>query len=123
MSLSVPRIEQHAGAQGTELRVLGEWTAANLSGKPAWQALMVQLTANPRDSANASASASPNAIANASTSATANASATATATASGGDNAHWDLQLITKLDHLGAQLLWAHWGRAWPTTTEGLQPN
>lgn len=28
--------------------------------------------------------------------------------------AHWDLQHIVRLDHVGAQLLWAHWGRQWP---------
>ena len=92
MSLSAPRIEQHAAAHGTELRVLGEWTAANLSGKAAWQALMAQLTANPR--------------------------ADVQGHVNGEGNTYWDLQPITKLDHLGAQLLWAHWGRAWPAHIE-----
>ena len=27
----------------------------------------------------------------------------------------WDLAHIDKLDYLGAQILWNHWGRAWPT--------
>jgi phospholipid/cholesterol/gamma-HCH transport system permease protein len=26
----------------------------------------------------------------------------------------WDLSGVTRLDHVGAQLLWNHWGRAWP---------
>ena len=26
----------------------------------------------------------------------------------------WDLREIAWLDHVGAQLLWQHWGRAWP---------
>lgn len=26
----------------------------------------------------------------------------------------WDLQPLQWLDHVGAQLLWNHWGRAWP---------
>jgi phospholipid/cholesterol/gamma-HCH transport system permease protein len=26
----------------------------------------------------------------------------------------WDLRSVRALDHLGAQLLWNHWGRAWP---------
>ncbi len=26
----------------------------------------------------------------------------------------WDLQGVGQLDHVGAQLLWNHWGRAWP---------
>ncbi len=35
----------------------------------------------------------------------------------------WDLTAITQLDHVGAQLLWAHWGQALPTqlTTEPAQ--
>jgi len=28
--------------------------------------------------------------------------------------AEWDLGPIEKLDYLGAQVLWNHWGRAWP---------
>ena len=28
----------------------------------------------------------------------------------------WDLQALTRLDHTGAQLLWNHWGRHWPTS-------
>ncbi len=27
---------------------------------------------------------------------------------------HWDLRLIERLDHIGAQFLWNHWGRIWP---------
>ena len=27
----------------------------------------------------------------------------------------WDLRELQWLDHVGAQLLWNHWGRAWPT--------
>ena len=29
-------------------------------------------------------------------------------------DAHWNLLNIDQLDHLGAQLLWSQWGRAWP---------
>jgi phospholipid/cholesterol/gamma-HCH transport system permease protein len=32
--------------------------------------------------------------------------------------AHWDLRQIERLDHLGAQLLWNHWGRTWPAQLE-----
>ena len=28
--------------------------------------------------------------------------------------AAWDLRGVARLDHVGAQLLWNHWGRAWP---------
>ena len=27
---------------------------------------------------------------------------------------HWDLRPIERLDHIGAQVLWNHWGRQWP---------
>ena len=26
----------------------------------------------------------------------------------------WNLQALQQLDHIGAQLLWSHWGRQWP---------
>ncbi len=29
-------------------------------------------------------------------------------------NMRWDLRLMLRLDHIGAQLLWNHWGRTWP---------
>lgn len=31
-----------------------------------------------------------------------------------GTSAGWDLEQVHKLDHLGAQVLWNHWGRNWP---------
>ena len=34
---------------------------------------------------------------------------------------HWDLEHITQLDYLGAQVLWNHWGRVWPARLQ-LQP-
>jgi len=33
-------------------------------------------------------------------------------------DAGWDLRQIDQLDHLGAQLLWDRWGRAWPKRME-----
>ncbi len=33
-------------------------------------------------------------------------------------SAHWDLRLIERLDHIGAQMLWNHWGRTWPMQLE-----
>lgn len=30
----------------------------------------------------------------------------------------WDLRPIEQLDHIGAQLLWDHWGQAWPARLE-----
>jgi phospholipid/cholesterol/gamma-HCH transport system permease protein len=33
-------------------------------------------------------------------------------------SAHWDLRMMERLDHIGAQLLWNHWGRSWPAKIE-----
>ena len=30
----------------------------------------------------------------------------------------WDLRPVQRLDHVGAQLLWNHWGRQWPAQLE-----
>lgn len=30
----------------------------------------------------------------------------------------WDLRALAQLDHIGAQLLWNHWGRQWPAQIE-----
>jgi phospholipid/cholesterol/gamma-HCH transport system permease protein len=30
----------------------------------------------------------------------------------------WDLRSAAQLDHVGAQMLWDHWGQAWPDTLE-----
>lgn len=32
--------------------------------------------------------------------------------------AAWDLRPIEQLDHIGAQLLWGHWHKAWPASLE-----
>jgi phospholipid/cholesterol/gamma-HCH transport system permease protein len=34
------------------------------------------------------------------------------------DAAAWDLRPIEQLDHIGAQLLWGHWHKAWPASLE-----
>jgi phospholipid/cholesterol/gamma-HCH transport system permease protein len=34
--------------------------------------------------------------------------------------AQWDLRLMERIDHIGAQLLWNHWGRVWPAQIEML---
>ncbi len=40
------------------------------------------------------------------------------------DNANqatiWDLRLMERIDHIGAQLLWNHWGRVWPAQIDML---
>jgi phospholipid/cholesterol/gamma-HCH transport system permease protein len=33
-------------------------------------------------------------------------------------DAAWDLRAIEQLDHIGAQVLWRHWGGAWPERIE-----
>ena len=33
----------------------------------------------------------------------------------------WDLRAVQRLDHIGAQLLWNHWGRQWPAAVQ-IQP-
>ena len=86
MDLHTPRVEQQETAEGARLVALGAWTAADLTGKPVWHSLTAQLQALSAKSGDAP---------------------TAAAT-------HWDLRQLDKLDYLGAQVLWAHWGHAWP---------
>jgi phospholipid/cholesterol/gamma-HCH transport system permease protein len=35
-------------------------------------------------------------------------------------HATWDLRGVQQLDHIGAQLLWQHWGAAWPAQLDAL---
>ncbi len=37
---------------------------------------------------------------------------------SGRQNAAWDLSRAAGIDHVGAQLLWGHWGQSWPQQLE-----
>jgi phospholipid/cholesterol/gamma-HCH transport system permease protein len=37
-----------------------------------------------------------------------------------GDGQGWDLREAEQLDHVGAQLLWNHWGHQWPAQLEAL---
>ena len=76
---SAPRIEQQQTPEGVVCKVLGAWTAADLTGQTTWPAVQDQLK-----------------------------------TVGVSNDAPWSLLNIDQLDHLGAQLLWAHWGRAWP---------
>ena len=83
MPPSAPHIDTQQAEKGLLHLVLGAWTAADLTLKPAWDALAVQLKALEKSA-----------------------------------EATWDLRQIDQLDHLGAQLLWNHWGRAWPAKLE-----
>ena len=53
MPSSAPRIDTQQTPQGEQLVVLGAWTAADLTVKPAWDALALQLKAleKPADAA------------------------------------------------------------------------
>ncbi len=42
------------------------------------------------------------------------------ALAAGDKGGSWDLRDVQRLDHLGAQVLWNHWGRQWPAKLEVL---
>ncbi|MFC5520247.1 MlaE family ABC transporter permease [Polaromonas jejuensis] len=84
MEESTPRIEQQDTADGRVLLVRGAWTAADLTGQAAWEALTAQLQGL-RGKASAS---------------------------------RWNLEPLEKFDYLGAQVLWNHWGRAWPAEVQ-----
>ena len=79
MEASNPRISREAAPEGPSLRVLGRWTAAQLTLPGVWDGVEASLKAQAADGA-----------------------------------AGWDLRGLQRLDHLGAQVLWNHWGRQWP---------
>ncbi len=83
---STPRIEQQDGPEGRLMVVRGAWTAAGLTRQTVWQALTEQLQALHDDAGGAGQAAA----------------------------VRWQLGQLEKLDYLGAQVLWNHWGRAWP---------
>ena len=81
MEDAIPRIELQDTPDGRVVAVRGAWTAADMTSKPAWDALTAQLQSLRRQ-----------------------------------DHAvRWNLAAMGKLDYLGAQVLWNHWGRHWPT--------
>lgn len=65
-------------------RAWGRWTALDMAAPGAWARLQRSMRAAPRRAS----------------------------TAQPGEA--WDLRGIERLDHVGAQLLWRHWGRRWP---------
>jgi phospholipid/cholesterol/gamma-HCH transport system permease protein len=94
-SLSIdnqPRIEQQISPDGARLALLGRWTSGQVADPLQWRALQESLS-------------SVSGVAH-------------------GDAAHkntgWDLRGIAQLDHIGAQLLWKHWGGTWPAHIEML---
>jgi phospholipid/cholesterol/gamma-HCH transport system permease protein len=82
------------------LRLLGSWTASALAVAPQWHALQAMLKAWPAPAPLAASSPSASSL---------------TSASSGGPlPLHWDLSGLTALDHVGAQVLWAHWGKQYP---------
>ncbi|MGQ2980027.1 MAG: MlaE family ABC transporter permease [Polaromonas sp.] len=86
---SAPHIDRQDSPDGASCRVLGLWTASELTARPAWEALTASLKAQGSDA---------------------------------GRTVAWDLRGIGQLDHLGAQVLWNHWGRQWPDQLEIGEP-
>ena len=82
---SAPHIDSQDSPEGASCRVLGGWTASELTARPVWEALTASLKAQGSDAGRA---------------------------------VRWDLRGIGQLDHLGAQVLWNHWGRQWPENIE-----
>jgi len=77
MEDTTPRLTVEAGPQGTRARLLGVWTAAQITAPGVWASLVRVLPTVGRDAA-------------------------------------WDLTQLQRIDHLGAQALWNHWGRVLP---------
>jgi phospholipid/cholesterol/gamma-HCH transport system permease protein len=84
MTDATPRFEQAPAPQGSAVRLLGEWTAAQFARPGVFRGLR-------------------------------------RLPASGGTQA-WDLRQADQLDHVGAQMLWDHWGQRWPERIELLPP-
>ncbi len=81
-----PGLDLDAPVQGAvRVRLRGHWTARHLTVPADWAALARSLRMLPAQSGGRLAT-----------------------------ELVWDLRGVARLDHLGAQLLWNHWGRVWP---------
>jgi phospholipid/cholesterol/gamma-HCH transport system permease protein len=83
MEESTPRLTRDTASDGPCLRVLGRWTAAQLTLPGVWNTVETSLAGLPAEA-----------------------------------GVRWDLRDVQRLDHLGAQALWNHWGRQWPERLE-----
>ena len=92
MDPSTPRIDAEDSPSGRHLLARGAWTAADLTGQTNWRAISARLGELTRAAAGADAAG----------------------VASAAAVAQWDLRELERLDYLGAQLLWRHWGHQWP---------
>ncbi|MBG6075664.1 ABC transporter permease [Polaromonas sp. CG_9.11] len=84
-----PRLDVQDLPEGQVVRLLGSWTAAQLTLAPAWAALGEQLDS--LHSAPPPHASTP---------------------------ARWRLEEIEKLDYLGAQVLWTAWRHRWPADVQ-----
>ncbi|MGH8805102.1 MAG: MlaE family ABC transporter permease [Polaromonas sp.] len=107
MEDSTPRIEQQDTPEGRQFVVRGAWTAADLTGQPVWAALTAQLKSL-NDGARFGAGPPQGETA------PPGGSASHEVESVGAHSARWNLSQVEKLDYLGAQVLWNHWGRDWP---------
>ncbi|HEY3046809.1 MAG TPA: ABC transporter permease [Polaromonas sp.] len=90
MEDATPRIELQDTPDGRRFVVRGAWTAADLTRQAVWEALTAQLKSLRDDAAKAGRAAA----------------------------VQWQLGQIDKLDYVGAQVLWNHWGQQWPAQLE-----
>jgi phospholipid/cholesterol/gamma-HCH transport system permease protein len=90
IDLPAPGTEPDPGADGLRLVLRGQWTAGQMTDKLQFDVLQRSL---------------------------AEAAACADRATRSGEGAVWDLR-SARLDHIGAQLLWARWGGAWPAQLE-----
>lgn len=84
----LPRLDVQDLPEGRVVRLLGSWTAAQLTLAPAWDALDTQLESLRSGQPSKAAPASR--------------------------PARWSLEDIETLDYLGAQVLWTAWRHQWP---------
>ncbi len=84
----LPRLDVQDLPEGRVVRLLGSWTAAQLTLAPAWNALDTQLESLRSGQPSKAAPASR--------------------------PARWSLEDIETLDYLGAQVLWTAWRHQWP---------
>lgn len=87
-----PRIEPCDTPEGPCALVRGRWEVAHITGPEAWKAMVRILRTLPR-MPGPSGGLPVTAMA-------------------------WDLREAGQIDHIGAQLLWNHWGRQWPAMIE-----
>ena len=124
MEDATPRIDQQDTPSGRLFVVRGAWTAADLTRQPVWDALTAQLDTlrGQSGSADPPAGAAPPGASPPATPAAeaspAHPSLAATPTAGTAPATGWSLTEIGKLDYLGAQVLWNHWGRNWPAQVQ-----